>query len=163
MTAEPTSNEIVIREARSDEMSLVRELFLEYASSLGFDLGFQNFDEELATLPGKYARPDGRILLAFWSGVLAGCVALRAFDERRCEMKRLYVRPAYRGHRLGDALIDRFMQDARESGHYESVLLDTIQPLMSRAIILYKKMGFFEIPAYRSNPIDGAVYLECKL
>jgi putative acetyltransferase len=163
MMTELTSKEVVIREARADEMDLVRDLFREYAASLGFDLGFQNFDEELATLPGQYARPAGRLLLAFWRKELAGCVALRAFDDRRCEMKRLYVRPGHRGRSIGDALIARFMQEARETGRYESVLLDTIQPLMSRAMTLYKKMGFFEIAAYRSNPIAGAVYLECKL
>lgn len=163
MMTELTSSEVVIREARADEMVLVRALFLEYAGSLGFNLGFQNFDEELATLPDKYAKPNGRILLAFLREEAAGCVALRPFDAHRCEMKRLYVRPAFRGHHIGDGLIARLMQEAREIGHYESVLLDTIQPLMSRAIALYKKMGFCEIPAYRPNPIEGAVYLEYKL
>ena len=144
-------------------MELVRELFQEYARSLNFDLSFQNFEEELATLPGNYRPPSGRLLVAFCGTEATGCVGLRRFDEHRCEMKRLYVRPGYRGRRIGELLAERFMEEARSIEGYQSVLLDTIQPLMSRAITLYKKMGFREIPAYRANPMPGAVYMECLL
>lgn len=173
MSAKPSFDEVVIREAYPEEMGLVRELFREYAHSLDFDLGFQNFEEELANLPGSYASPYGRILLAFCGAEAAGCVALRPFDERRCEMKRLFVRPAHRGKGVGEALIERFLEEARAialgphsegaGGYYESVVLDTIQPLMSRAIAVYKKVGFREIPAYRPNPVGGALYMELEL
>ena len=161
--------DVLIREARADEMELVRELFREYAQGLDFDLSFQNFDEELATLPGKNAPPMGRLFIAFHGGEAVGCVALRPFDEGRCEMKRLYVRPGYRGKRIGEALLERFLNDAQaiklegRVTHYQSVVLDTIQPLMSRAIAMYKRFGFREIPPYRPNPIRGAVYLEATL
>jgi putative acetyltransferase len=163
MTTQPSSDQVLIRDAREDEMDLVRELFREYAGSLNFNLSFQNFEEELATLPGNYRPPSGRLLVAFCGTMPAGCVGLRQFDQHRCEMKRLYVRPSYRGRRIGELLVDRLMEEARSIGGYQSVLLDTIQPLMSRAITLYKKMGFREIPAYRANPMRGAVYMECKL
>lgn len=155
-------NDLTIRDARPDETGLVRELFLEYARSLDFDLSFQNFDEELSTLPGKYAPPEGRLLLAFWEGEPAGCVALRPLDPGRCEMKRLYVRPGFRGKKIGDALLARFLAEARAAG-YQSVTLDSVQPLMSRAIAMYKSVGFREIPPYRPNPVRGAVYLELQL
>lgn len=152
----------LIREALPEEMPLVRELFLEYAASLNFDLGFQNFEDELATLPGKYARPEGCILLAFLDDAPVGCVAMRPFEGSRCEMKRLYLRPCSRGYGLGSELLQRFLKEARDA-HYQSVVLDTIQPLMSEAISLYKRVGFREIPPYRPNPIRGALYLELAL
>jgi ribosomal protein S18 acetylase RimI-like enzyme len=170
MSAEPTSKAVLIREARADEMDLVRDLFTEYARSLDFDLSFQNFEEELATLPGKYAPPLGGLWLAFRGDEAAGCVALRPFDEGRCEMKRLYVRPQFRGLKIGERLLEHFLKEAREigsgknsGGHYQSVVLDTIQPLMSKAIAMYKSVGFREIPPYRPNPIRGAVYMELTL
>jgi len=164
-------NEVLIRDARPDEMGVVRELFLEYSRWLDFDLGFQGFEEELAGLPGKYARPLGRLLLAFCDGEAAGCVALRPFDERRAEMKRMYVRPAFRGRRIGEALVLRVVREAEEiaagtesgEAHYQSVVLDTIQPLMSQAIAMYKRLGFREIPPYRPNPQRGALYMEVEL
>ncbi|HEY3928501.1 MAG TPA: GNAT family N-acetyltransferase [Candidatus Koribacter sp.] len=155
-------SEIVLREAVPEDLSLVRELFLEYARSLNFDLSFQHFDEELSTLPGKYSRPRGCILLAYSGGQPAGCIALRPFDATRCEMKRLFVRPAFRGLHLGDALIARFLHEARQGG-YRSVLLDTVQPLMSTAIAMYKRLGFREIPPYCRNPVAGALFLELEL
>jgi ribosomal protein S18 acetylase RimI-like enzyme len=152
-----------LREAHAgDEISLVRELFVEYAGTLDFDLCFQDFDAELATLPGKYAAPAGCILLAFEDDQAAGCVAMRPFEGTRCEMKRLYVRPAFRGRRIGEALVDRFTAEARRKG-YQSAVLDTVEPLMSRAIAMYKRLGFREIPPYRPNPIRGAMYLELQL
>ncbi len=203
MNKEPKSSPVLIREAKADEMQVVRELFREYARSLELDLAFQDFDAELATLPGKYARPWGRLLLAVVGHEVVGCVALRPFDEGRCEMKRLYVRPTHRGMRIGEALIERFLDEARGIGkggeldtasgqragdaqsslgsardlasgvpsgsppesrsHYQRVVLDTISPLMSGAIAMYKKMGFREIPPYRPNPMRGALYMELKL
>ncbi len=175
MNAEPTSGQVLIREARADEMERVRELFREYARSLDFDLSFQNFEQELASLPGSYARPYGRLLLALVGGRLAGCVGLRPFDAGRCEMKRLYVRPDFRGKRVGEKLIERFLAEARGIGrenegergggvpYCQRVVLDTVSPLMSQAIALYKKIGFREIPSYRLNPMPGALYMEMKL
>jgi ribosomal protein S18 acetylase RimI-like enzyme len=151
-----------LREAHPTEIPLVRELFVEYAGTLDFDLGFQGFAEELASLPGKYAPPSGCILLAFVENQAAGCVAMRPFEGEKCEMKRLYVRPGFRGQGLGEALVDRFTAEARGRG-YRSVLLDTVEPLMSRAIAMYKRLGFREIPPYRPNPVRGAMYLELQL
>ena len=149
----------VIRQAREDEMSVVRELFLEYAATLDFDLSFQSFDKELAGLPGGYAPPLGCLLLAWAGEEPVGCVALRPLDERTGEMKRLYVRPSQRGKGLGEMLVRRVIEQAP----YQRVVLDTVYPLMNAAIAMYKRMGFREIPPYRTNPIPGALYMEIKL
>ena len=176
MSAEPRSSTITIREARPDEIPVVRDLFREYACSLNLDLTYQDFEEELATLPGKYARPAGRLLLALEGDYPAGCIALRPLDKGTCEMKRLYVRASHRGLRLGEALIARFLEEARragsqeekllDSGHvpgYQRVVLDTVYPLMSAAVAMYKRMGFREIPPYCPNPMRGALYMEFRL
>jgi len=139
-----------------------RELFLEYAQSLGFSLCFQNFDEELAGLPGDYALPNGRLLLAEYEGKLAACVALHKLDSRICEMKRLYLRPAFRGKGLGRALAERIITEAREMG-YLRMRLDTVEPVMKDAVAMYRKLGFKEIAPYRANPIAGALYMELEL
>lgn len=140
-----------------DRLDDLRELFREYTSSLGIDLSFQDYAAELAALPGKYAPPDGRLYLALVDGKPAGCVGLRRLDAGRCEMKRLYVRPAFRGLRLGDALVRRVIDDAASLG-YRRMLLDTL-PSMRRAIGLYRGLGFVDIAPYYHNPVEGTVYL----
>jgi ribosomal protein S18 acetylase RimI-like enzyme len=146
----------------ADDLVLARELFLEYARSLDFELCFQSFDAELAELPGKYAAPRGRLYLARVDGDIAGCIALRPLETGVCEMKRLWVRPAYRGHGVGRALCDRLVDDARQIG-YRVMRLDTIGATMQKAVGLYRALGFREIPAYYDNPIPGALYLELTL
>ena len=145
-----------------EQIAHCRELFLEYAASLGFSLSFQGFDDELKNLPGAYALPAGRLLFAWCDGGAVGCVALRPLESGVCEMKRLYVRPAYRGKRVGGLLVDRMIQEARSAG-YRRMRLDTITSSMQDAIALYRRRGFREIPAYRENPIAGALYLELGL
>ena len=157
-----SSAHLRLREATQADLDLVRSLFREYAASLDFDLGFQHFEDELATLPGKYAAPSGFILLAFLEDAPAGCVALRPLSVERCEMKSLYVRPQARSAGVGRALLEGFLQKARLLS-YQSVVLDTIEPLMSRAIAMYKSVGFREIPPYCDNPVRGAKYLELAL
>ena len=144
------------------QLEAVRALFLDYAQSLGFSLCFQGFDEELRTLPGMYAPPRGRLLLAMEGDAPAGCVGLHEWDAQIAEMKRLYVLPAFRGRGLGRILTDAALADARALG-YRSIRLDTIPTLMQPAIALYRELGFREIPPYRDNPIPGALYLELHL
>lgn len=143
------------------DIESVRTLFTEYADSLGFDLGFQNFDEELASLPGDYAPPEGCILLATYRGQLAGCVALRRLEEGVCEMKRLYVRPQLRGSGIGRALAEAIVEKAQRIG-YKLMRLDTV-PAMKAARKLYESLGFEQIEPYRYNPIEGAVFMELDL
>jgi len=139
-----------------------RELFLEYAQSLGFSLCFQNFDHELAALPGDYVPPEGRLLLAEFEGQLAGCVALHKIESSICEMKRLYLRPQFRGKDLGRMLADRIIAEARQIG-YQHMRLDTVEPVMRNAVAMYRKIGFREIAPYCANPIAGALYMELQL
>jgi putative acetyltransferase len=142
-------------------LATVRELFEEYAGSLGIDLGFQDFRAELERLPGSYAPPEGRLLLGIEGGAPAGCVALRPLEPGIAEMKRLYVRPAFRGTGWGRRLAKRIIAEAVEAG-YTSMRLDTL-PSMAGARGLYLSLGFREIPAYRHNPILGAAFLELSL
>lgn len=159
----PRHDDFLIRPSQSaSEIQTVRELFLEYAQSLGFSLCFQSFDQELAGLPGDYAPPDGRLLLAVGGTDAAGCVALHKIDSDICEMKRLYVRPRFRGLGLGKMLAERIIVEAREIG-YKRLRLDTVEPRMTTAVAIYRTLGFREIAPYRVNPIDGALYMELQL
>jgi ribosomal protein S18 acetylase RimI-like enzyme len=144
------------------QIAQARELFLEYAKSLGFSLCFQNFDKELANLPGDYSPPDGRLLLVEYDGQIAGCVALHKLEESICEMKRLYLRPAFRGKGLGRAIADRIIEEARQMG-YQRMRLDTVEPVMKDAVAMYRRIGFREIAPYCTNPIAGALYMELAL
>jgi putative acetyltransferase len=144
------------------QIAQARELFLEYAQSLGFSLCFQNFDQELAHLPGDYAPPHGRLLLAEYEGELAGCIALHKLEDSICEMKRLYVRPKFRGKGFGRVLAERIIAEARRA-EYTSLRLDTVEPVMKDAVAMYRKLGFKEIAAYCANPMPGALYMELAL
>jgi ribosomal protein S18 acetylase RimI-like enzyme len=144
------------------EIAQARELFVEYAQSLAFSLCFQNFDKELVNLPGDYAPPNGRLLLAECEGQLAGCVALHKLEDGICEMKRLYLRPQFRGKGLGGALADRIIAEARQMG-YQRMRLDTVEPVMKDAVAMYRRLGFQEIVPYCRNPIAGALYMELLL
>jgi len=144
------------------QIAQARDLFLEYAKSLGFSLCFQNFDQELANLPGDYSPPDGRLLLAEFDGQIAGCVALHKLEDDTCEMKRLYLRPDFRGKGLGRALAHRIIWEARQIG-YQRMRLDTVEPVMKDAVAMYRRIGFREITPYCNNPIAGALYMELVL
>jgi len=140
----------------------VRELFREYALSLNFSLCFQNFDRELAELPGDYAPPEGRLLLADFRGDTAGCVALHKWNPGICEMKRLYLRPQFRGKGLGRMLAETAIEEARKIG-YQRMRLDTVEPIMADAVAMYRKLGFRQIAPYRVNPMPGTLYMELEL
>ena len=142
-------------------LPFIRELFIEYANSLETDLCFQNFQEELSGLPGKYAPPQGRLLLALHEIAPAGCVGLRPLDASICEMKRLYVRPAHRGMGLGRTLTQAIITSARESG-YAAMRLDTLA-IMRQAQSLYQSLGFARIKPYYHNPNPDTVFMELKL
>lgn len=144
-----------------DDLLHVKELFIEYAKSLGVDLSFQGFEEELNSLPGKYAEPEGCIIIALVGETPAGCVALRKIDNKRCEMKRLYVRSGFQGMGIGKELAESIVNKAKELG-YDYIRLDTL-PTMKRAQRLYREMGFYEIEPYIFNPVEGTKYLEKKL
>ena len=146
----------------SEQVAQARELFLEYANSLDFSLCFQSFDEEMKGLPGAYAPPEGRLLLAYSGGQAAGCIALRPLDDGICEMKRLFVRPGYRGQGVGRVLVDAIISEARNIG-YKSMRLDTVATSMQDAIAIYRRRGFREIPPYRANPVESVIYLELLL
>jgi putative acetyltransferase len=153
--------------ASPPQIAQVRELFLEYAQSLGFSLCFQGFDRELAELPGDYTPPQGRLFLAECQNEecqteLAGCVALHKLDIETCEMKRLYLRQHFRGRGFGRALAEAVIAEARSIG-YRRMRLDTVAPTMKDAVALYRQLGFVEIAPYRTNPIEGALYMELKL
>lgn len=153
---------ITVRAAQTPtDIETAARLFREYASGLDFDLAFQDFESELSQLPGDYAPPEGCLLLAFVQGEPAGCVALRQFAPAICEMKRLYVRPNYRGLNLGRKLAEALIQEARVRG-YRKMVLDTV-PAMQAAIGLYESLGFVPIAPYRYNPIAEAKFYELEL
>jgi ribosomal protein S18 acetylase RimI-like enzyme len=152
----------IIQAQTVTELGAVRDLFVEYAQSLGFSLCFQGFDKELAHLPGDYSPPRGRLLLARVDGAPAGCVGLHAFSGDIAEIKRLYVKPEFRGHQLGRQLADKAIAEARKIG-YTRLRLDTIEEKMKTAVAMYRAMGFREIAPYRENPIPSALYMELVL
>src|ERR1700730_2442195 len=151
-----------IREAQTAaDIEQVRELFIEYQATLGVDLCFQGFNEELAALPGRYSRPSGRLLLAVDGSRVLGVVALRSVSETDCEMKRLYVRPSGRGLGLGRLLTTTLIDEARLAG-YQRMLLDNL-PYMAPAHSLYRAMGFTKIELYYHNPVAGTLYMALPL
>ena len=153
---------LIVREARTpDDVAAAREMILEYQASLDVDLAFQHFADEIASLATTYGPPSGALLLAMLDGAPAGCVGVRPFAPACCEMKRLYVRPAARGHHLGRHLAERAMASARALG-YTHMRLDTL-PSMHGAQALYLTLGFYAIAPYRENPVPGTRYLEAVL
>ena len=151
-----------------DRPAEILSLFTEYTQmlvshdpSFQIYLDIQHYEDELRNLEAKYGRPEGRLYLALWDGEAAGCIALRKLDGQRCEMKRLYVRPAFRGHKIGDALVDRVLQDAKAIG-YRHMLLDTL-PFLERAVHMYQKRGFYEIPRYNDSPVETTIFMQYDL
>lgn len=141
-----------------DDLAFTKTLFVEYAESLGFSLCFQGFDGELQNLPGQYARPKGNLWLARVDGALAGCVAMRPHEEGTAEMKRLFVRPGFRGHRLGSRLTSTVVQYAEEQG-YKALRLDTVVDKMREAQAIYRQLGFQKrAPYYEGAPVDLVFY-----
>lgn len=151
-----------------DSSQEVYELFLEYTDMLVKGdptfkkyLEIQNYEEELRYLDRKYGLPDGRLYLAYCNNKLAGCIGLKKIDDANCEMKRLYVRPQFRGKRIGNTLIEQVIDDAKEIG-YRHMLLDTL-PFLQSAIYMYKKYGFYEIGCYNNSPMDSSIYMKLDL
>lgn len=165
MLTERASQKLPIRFSQAEspaQIVVARELFVEYAQSLGFSLCFQNFDSELRHLPGDYAPPGGRLLLAEYEGSIAGCVALHKLEHGICEMKRLYLRPRFRGRGVGRVLAERIIAEARQIG-YGRMRLDTVESAMKDAVGMYRKLGFREIAPYRENPMPTTLYMELAL
>jgi ribosomal protein S18 acetylase RimI-like enzyme len=153
---------VTIKQALTEkQIKHTKELFIEYNNYLGIDLSFQNFNEELESLPGNYTPPKGCILLAYYENNLVGCVALRKLQNHLCEMKRLFIRPKYRRKNIGKSLSTAIINKAKEIG-YKFMRLDTL-PFMKEAINLYLKLGFKEIAPYRYNPFENAKFFELKL
>ena len=145
-----------------EDIERARGLFEEYATGIGISLCFQNFDQEVKNLPGNYAPPDGRLLLATEEDQLAGCIAMRKLEPGVCEMKRLFLRPAFRGQGLGKLLVESIIGEARKLG-YTRMRLDTLPGRMDKAIALYHSIGFVEIGPYCENPVEGAKFMELNL
>ena len=151
----------IARAESGEDIAHVRVLFQEYWDSFGFTPCFQNFSQELADLPGKYALPGGRLALGWVSGRPAGCAALRPIDGLRCEAKRLYVRPEARGCGLGAALLAWVIEEARAIGYRE--LLGDTMPVMQQALAMYDRLGFERTGPYAAEATEGAIYLRLKL
>jgi len=152
----------LVQAQSQQDIETTRALFKEYEAWLGINLCFQNFEKELASLPGEYVPPDGRLLLAFEQNKVAGCIAVRRIGEDVCEMKRLFVRSDFRGKGLGRKLVAAIIAEAKEIG-YQKMRLDTLPPKMNQAIALYRSLGFREIEPYYPNPVPGAKFMELKL
>jgi len=152
----------IIQAETPEQIEAARGLFREYEAWFGMNLCFQNFDREVAELPGKYAAPEGRLFLAYVDEALAGCIALRKLENDVCEMKRLFVKESARGRKVGVALIEKVIETAREIG-YERMRLDTFPPKMSKAVELYESYGFRAIPPYYHNPYGETLYMELVL
>ena len=152
----------IIQATSPKEIEAARELFREYSNWLQVDLCFQNFEKELAELPGGYEPPNGRLWLAFDGEKLAGCIAMRSLGDGFCEMKRLYVRPQFRGRGLGRLLAERLIEEARAIG-YAKMRLDTLPGRMDQAIAMYRSLGFHEIDRYYNNPYETAMFMELDL
>lgn len=157
-----TEASLVIAEARwPDDRATVEALFREYVDALAEDISFQDVENELATLPGKYARPTGVVLIARWDGEAAGAVAYRLVEPGVCEMKRLYVRPALRGKGIARELANELIEDARARG-YRTMMLDTLASMQS-ARALYRDLGFRPVAPYYDNPLPGVLYMALEL
>jgi len=152
----------IVQAQSPEDIDRTRELFEEYVAWLGINLCFQNFEKELAELPGEYVPPTGRLFLAFDGDQISGCVALRGLGDGVCEVKRLYVRPEFRGKGLGRELTQAVIDAAREIG-YERMRLDTLPGKMDTALTMYRSLGFQEIEAYYHNPVAGATFMELSL
>jgi GNAT superfamily N-acetyltransferase len=152
---------ILIRAASDQEIAIVQSLWREYWASFRFSPCFQNFEEELRSLPDAYDGPRGRLLVGYVCGDPAGTAALRPINERSCEAKRFYVRPKYRGKRIGRSLLERLVEEARAAG-YRNMYGDTLES-MTQALDLYKRFGFLETPPYAADPTPGAIYLKLSL
>jgi ribosomal protein S18 acetylase RimI-like enzyme len=153
----------IVQAETEENINHAREMMLEYARSLGFDLCFQGFEEELRLLPGKYAPPAGRLFLAFWDERPAGVIALRAMEESgACEMKRLYVRPEFRGHQIGRKLAEYLIQEGPNMG-YSRMRLDTVPGNHDHAIAMYRELGFREVVPYYKSPVDDTLFMELAL
>ena len=161
VTSGAAANPVVITDARPDELAVIREMLQEYREWLGIDLSFQGFSCEVHELPGDYAPPDGRLLIARLNGEPVGMIAMRRLDAGRAEMKRLFVRPSARGAHIGRELVMRIIDAAGERG-YTSIVLDTL-PVMQSAQRLYAQFGFIDIPPYYESPLPGTRYLGLRL
>lgn len=152
----------IVQAETTEQIEQSRILFREYEAWFGLNLCFQNFDEEVANLPGKYALPEGRLFLAFAGEKLAGCIAMRKLETDVCEMKRLFVREDFRGQNVGKSLIEKLIEEARSLG-YKKMRLDTYPPKMGKAVKMYESYGFREISPYYHNPYGEALFMELDL
>lgn len=149
---------VILRVETAEQILAAQQLFHLYATQRNFDLALANIHQEIATLPGQYAPPDGLLLLAYWEGQTVGCVAYRKLSEQVCEMKRLFVLPEYRGEKIGKELVERLLEEARQAG-YTKMMLDS-HPSMKKAQALYAHFGFQPTERYNDNPIEGILFFE---